>query len=153
MAKPSNALRRHVAIPAMAMLLSASVNADDDVRIGRYQTVTLEAPLQEFAMKRALEAIELPAEVVTRGDALRFVLRQHGYELHAESEALLAAVDILAATLPAEARQRPAEPLRLTLHALLRDRVQVLVDTATKQVLVMPVAQGFADKEIGNDDE
>lgn len=142
MPKPSTRRRNRIGLTATATLLSLNVNANDhDIRIGRYQTVSVEAPLQEIEAKPPLQAMEIPKGVETRGEALQWILQQHGYRLHADSERLLIAAEALAAALLPEERQRPAGSLRLALRSLLGNRVQLMVDSGTKQVFVSIDAQ------------
>lgn len=156
MSKPSTRLRIQIGLiaTATATALSLSVNADEhEIRIGRYQTVSVDALLQEIELKPTLQPMEIPEDIATRGDALRWILQQHGYRLHADSERLLAATRFLAAALPAKERQRPAEPMRLALRSLLGDRMQVIVDPRTQQVFVSIDSQGDDDSRIRNVDE
>ena len=57
MSEASTRRRKQAGLTAIAIGLSLGVNADDhDVRIGRYQTVTVEAPLQEVELKPMLRS-------------------------------------------------------------------------------------------------
>ena len=137
MSEASTRRRKQAGLTAIAIGLSLGVNADDhDVRIGRYQTVTVEAPLQEVELKPTLRPMEIPEDITTRGEALQWILRQHDYRLHVDSERLLIAAEVLATALQPEERQRPDEPLRLALKSLLEKRMNVMVDPGTKKVLV-----------------
>lgn len=129
--------RIQIGLTALPIALSLSANADDhEIRIGRYQTVTVDAPLQEIEAKPTLQPMKIPEDVTTRGEALQWILQDHGYRLHTDSTRLLVAADVLAAALLPEERQRTGEPLRLALRSLLGNRMQVIVDSGTQQVLV-----------------
>ena len=135
MPTPDTRPRLSLALAATAAALSLTANADDqDIRIGRYQAVVVNAPLQEIEVTPHLQPLLLPDEVTTRGEALRWIAQQHGYQLHGDTEHLLAAAAFLSTALSADERQRPARPFRIALLSLLDNRADVLIDSGSKKV-------------------
>ena len=138
MPTPVTRLRLPLALAAIAAALSLTANADDqDIRIGRYQAVAVNAPLQEIEVTPHLQPLLLPDEVTTRGAALRWIAQQHGYQLHADTEHLLAAAAFLSTALLADERQRPGKPLRTALLSLLNNHADVLIDSGSKKVALL----------------
>ena len=141
MSKSTVLLNIQVGLAASAAALSLSVNAaDQDVRIGRYQTVTVAGPVQEIAVTPLLRSTPIPDDVTTRAAALQWILQQHGYRLHEDTQLLLAVVQFLAAPIPSQERQLPAERLPGVLQSLLGSQLDVFVDTTTKKVALFPNA-------------
>ena len=130
MPKSVTRLRIRLGLAAIAAVMSLSANADnDEVRIGRYQTVSADVPPQKIEAAPSMQPIVLPDDVTTRGEALEWILQHHGYQLHREARELLSAAKLLAASLPAEDRGPSVVPLRVMLEALLGPRAEVLVDS------------------------
>lgn len=136
---------------AIAAVISLSAIADDrEIRIGRYQTVTVDAPSKEVEIAPSTQPIVFPDDVTTRGEALEWILQHHGYQLHRETEELVSAAKILAASLPAERRARPVEPLREALESLLGPNGEILIDPGAKQVSLFIGVKAAGDPD-GND--
>ena len=129
-------------IAAIATVISLCANATDhEIRIGRYQTVNVDAPSQEIEIAPRLQPIALPDHVTTRGEALDWILQQYGYQPARETNDLLRAARLLATLLPATKGDRPVEPLREMLQWLLGPHVEILVDSEAKQVSLFIDAQ------------
>ena len=147
MPKPITGLRIRIGFTAFVAVISLSAKAyDQEIRIGRYQTIRVDAPPQKIEAAPSPQPIVLPDDLTTRGEALEWILQHHGYQLHREARELLSAAKLLAASLPAEDRGPSVVPLRMMLEALLGPRAEVLVDSEIRQVSVSfgaQVAGGF----------
>ena len=128
-------LRVRLGLTAIASVLSLSVNAEsDDIRIGRYQTVIVDVPLEVIDAAPRLQPRLAPDDIATRGESLPWIAEQHGYRLHDDARRLLTVAAFLSAPLSADERQRPAETLRVALRSLLDNHLDVLVDSGSKEV-------------------
>ena len=136
-----------------AATLSVRADAgDDEVRIGRYATVADHLPLTENDTTPRLEFMALPSEVSSRNDAVQWILERHGYRLHEETRKVLDLASALAAPLSIRSPDHLPGSLRLALKAVLGSRIEVLVDSGTRQVILsMTNTQPASQDEAGND--
>ena len=122
-----------------------------EIQVGRYSVLTSTA--HEFAEPFTPRTIRLSEQIQTVGDAVRDLLKRHGYRLIAIESIEPETKSLFALSLPSADRSLGPMSLRQMLQTLVGASFRVVLDSVTRVVIIDHPKKEISNVEQGLRDE
>ena len=129
------------------LLYLCAYSAQASIPVSRYQSVAELAPLNQRHLLQQTVQLTFPAQVLTVGDALHYLLRPSGYQLGTGQGSSGLILEVLQQPLPVVHRQLGPITLKAGLQLLLGDAVTIQQDKLIRQLVLTLNEDGGIDED------